>query len=95
MTELHLNEFIALPAFFPHPGAHVGKATLHQPAGKRSLGFLTGYRSWDARPTPHFQLASVDGPVVFTSRTKRAGLVSGKEGGGETWGDKINCQGSH
>lgn len=38
VTELHLNEFIALPAFFPHPGARVGKAGLHQLAGKRSLG---------------------------------------------------------
>lgn len=39
VTELHLNELITLPAFFPHPGAHVGKATLHQLTGKRSPGF--------------------------------------------------------
>lgn len=39
VTELHLNEFIALPAFFPHPGARVGKAEPHQLAGKHSLGF--------------------------------------------------------
>lgn len=39
VTELHLNEFIALPAFFPHPGAHLGKAALYQLAGKSSPGF--------------------------------------------------------
>lgn len=51
--------------------------------------YLTGYRSWDARPAPHFCLALVDGPVVFTSRAESAGLVLGKEGGGEMQGTRL------